>query len=315
MEVEMKRIPEYFTRACEADNSRREFLKTSASAVVGLGCLNLSLKAQPLIVNHNREDAPNTHNMMLVGTKGAFLSHLPMFVEESAGPEFDSPHRFQVILEASFTDGERNLTDVYFNDRMKNPMVKMYTLKPELFVLSHLDPKGTALKKFRGIALTRGHLERGGKSFVGDLENPPEGGAFDVNVVNVVHFHEFDPKAAKPSTLEYLLFGKSSELFLAHSITKPNDFDQIISIKTMDQPFTDEELREGRRIVFSSRGNTAKDRLKEKARDTGMLQIPGAASRSVRIEAVREFYFEEGELFLPPTFKSTAEEKKSGFQD
>ena len=90
-------------------NSRREFLKTSVNAVVGLGCLNLSLKAQPFVV---REDAPNTHNMMLVGTKGAFLSHLPMFVPEGTGPEFDSPHRFQVILEATFTDGERNLTDV-----------------------------------------------------------------------------------------------------------------------------------------------------------------------------------------------------------
>ena len=150
---------------------------------------------------------------------------------------------------------------------------------------------------------------------MGDFDNPPEGGAFDVNVVNVVHFHEFDPKAAKPATLEYLLFGKGSELFLAHLITKPNDFDQIISIKTMDHSFTDEEFREGRRIVFSNRGNTAKERLKEKVKDTGVLQIPGAASRTVRVEVVREFYFEEGELFVPPTFESTAEERKSGFQD
>ena len=290
------------------DNSRREFLKSSVNAVVGLGCLNLGF-------NRNREDAPNIHNMMLVGTKGAFLSHLPMFVDKGPGPEFDSPHRFQVILEATFTDGERNLTDVYFKDRLKNSSVKMYTLNPELFVLSHLDPKGTAIKKFRGSALIRGHLERGGKSFIGDFENPSEGGAFDVNVVNVVHFHEFDPKAAKPAKLEYLLFGKSSELFLAHLITKPNDFDQIISIKTIDQSFSDEELRQGRRIVFSNRGNTAKERLKEKATDTGALQIPGAAPRTVNVEVLREFYFEEGELFLPPIFEPTAEERRSGFQD
>jgi len=295
--------------------SRREFLKNSVNAVVGLGCLNLSLKAQPLVINRNREDAPNTHNMMLIGTKGAFLSHLPMFVDKGPGPEFDSPHRFQVILEATFTDGERNLTDVYFKDRLKNSSVKMYTLNPELFVLSHLDPKGTAIKKFRGSALIRGHLERGGKSFIGDFENPSEGGAFDVNVENVVHFHEFDPKAAKPAKLEYLLFGKSSELFLAHLITKPNDFDQIISIKTIDQSFSDEELRQGRRIVFSNRGNTAKERLKEKATDTGALQIPGAAPRTVNVEVLREFYFEEGELFLPPIFEPTAEERRSGFQD
>jgi len=298
-----------------ADNSRRQFLKTSANAVVGLGCLNLRLKASSLVINRTREDAPNTHNMMLVGTKGAFLSHLPMFVAQGSGPEFDSPHRFQVIMEATFTDGERNLTDVYFQDRVKNPTVKMYTLNPEDFVLSNLDPKGVALKKFRGSALVRGHLERGGKSFIGDFERPPEGGAFDVNVVNVVHFHEFDPGQAKPSKLEYLLFGKSSELFLAHLITKPNDFDQIISIKSTGHPFTDEELRAGMHVVFSNRGNTAKDRLKEKTKDSGVLQIPGAAPQMLQVEVIREFYFEEGELFLPPTFKSTAEEKNAGFPD
>jgi hypothetical protein len=219
-----------------------------------------------------------------------------------------------VILEATFTDGDRNLTEVYFKDRMQNPAVKMYTLNPGLFVLSHVDPNGSALKKFRSNALIRGHLERGGTSFVGDFENPPKEGAFDVNVVNVVHFREFDPNGAKPAKLEYLLFGKGSELFLAHSITKPNDFDQIISIKTPGQTFTDEDLAKGMRIEFSNRGNTSKERLKEKVKAPGQLHVPGGAPQTVSVETIREFYFEEGELFLPPTFDATPEEKKSGFQ-
>ena len=297
-----------------ADSSRRDFLKTSAHAIAGIGCLSLTSKAQPLMINPADEDAPNTHNMMLVGTKTAFLSHLPMFVNKGVGPEFDSPHRFQVILEATFTDGDRNLTEVYFKDRMKNVAVKMYTLNPGKFVLSHVDPKGSALKKFRGNALLRGHLERGGTSFIGDFENPPKEGAFDVNVVNVVHFREFDPNAAKPSKLEYLLFGKGSELFLAHLITKPNDFDQIISIKTPGQTFTDEDLAKGMHIEFSDRSNTSKERLKEKVKASGSLRIPGGTPQNVAVETVREFYFEEGELFLPPTFEATPEEKKSGFQ-
>lgn len=295
------------------NSSRRDFLKTSVTAVAGLSCFNLHLKSSAYAVNLP-EDRPNTHNMMLVGTKTAYLSHLPMFVNDGTGPKFDSPHRFQVILEATFAEGDRNLTELYFEDRVKNPSVKMYTLNPALFVLSRVDPNGAALKKFRGNALIRGHLERGGESFIGDFENPPEGGAFDVNVVNVVHFHEFDPNAVKPSKLEYLLFGKGSELFLAHLITKPNDFDQIISIKTTGQAFTDEELSKGPRIEFPTRRNTSKERLKEGARATGRLRIPGAAPRSVPVEVVKEFYFEEGELFLPPTFQPTAEEKKSGFQ-
>ena len=297
-----------------AHNSRRDFMKTSVAAVAGLSCFNLGLKAPANAVNLP-EDKPNTHNMMLVGTKTAFLSHLPMFVNEGGvGPEFDSPHRFQVILEATFTDGDRNLTEVYFKDRMKNPAVKMYTLNPREFVLSHVDPNGSALKKFRGNALIRGHLERGGTSFIGDFEPPPKGGAFDVNVVNVVHFHEFNPNAAKPSKLEYLLFGKGSELFLAHLITKPNDFDQIISIKTPGQTFTDEDLAKGMRIEFSNLGNTSRERLKEKVKALGSLHIPGGGPQTVPVETVREFYFEEGELFVPPIFDATSEEKKSGFQ-
>ena len=33
----------------------------------------------------------------------------------------------------------------------------------------------------------------------------------------------------------------------------------------------------------------------------------------IEIRALREFYFEEGELFVPPTFDSTPEESKAGF--
>jgi TAT (twin-arginine translocation) pathway signal sequence len=60
----------------EANNTRRDFLKTSATAVAGLSYLGLGLKAQPLVFNRALEDDKNTHNMMLVGTKTAYLSHL-----------------------------------------------------------------------------------------------------------------------------------------------------------------------------------------------------------------------------------------------
>ena len=296
------------------NNSRRDFLKAGATAIAGLNCLSLGLQGSARAMNRPLEDQPNTHNMMLIGTKAAFLSHLPMFVDRSSGPEFDSPHRFQVILEATFSEGGKNLTEVYFNDRIKNSAVKMYTLNPDLFVLSRVNPAGDALKTFRGNALIRGHLERGGKSFIGDFENPPTGGAFDVNVENVVHFREFDPKATKPAKLEYLLFGKGTELFLAHVITKPNDFDQIVSIKTTGPNFSDEELGKGMRVEFSASPNTSKARLKEKVKASGLFHIPGGEPRTVPVEVVREFYFEEGELFVPPTFDSTAEEKKSGFR-
>ena len=68
------------------------------------------------------------------------------------------------------------------------------------------------------------------------------------------------------------------------------------------------------RIEFSDRGNTSKERLKGKAKALGRLHIPGGLPQTIPVETVREFYFEEGELFVPPNPNATSEEKKSGFQ-
>jgi hypothetical protein len=61
--------------------------------------------------------------MLLVGEQSAFLSHLPKFDgTNEAGSEFTSPHRFQVILQASFSRGTEVLhlsgdVHVVFPDR------------------------------------------------------------------------------------------------------------------------------------------------------------------------------------------------------
>jgi hypothetical protein len=293
---------------------RREFLIEGGVAVAGLGCAALGLKNQPAFASLPPEDRPNTHNMMIVGDKTVYLSHLPMFVTDGTPPTFNSPHRFQVILEAAFTDGNRDLTAAYTSDRASHPTEKMYTLNPAQFVLSRINPSGVALKKFRGNTIFRGHLERNGQPFIGfEGDRPPVGGVFDVNVKRVVHFHQFSKQATKPAQLEYLLFGKSPELFLAHFITKPNDFDQIISVKITGQSFTDEQLGKGMHVVFAGRGNVATERMKESETADGKFQLAGESPRTISVEVLREFYFEEGELAVPPDFEPTEEEKKAGF--
>jgi len=283
-------------------NNRREFLKSSAAAVVGLGFLSAASKANNVLMSFPVVDDPATHNMLLVGEKTAYLSHLPMFVGlNDDKTDFSTPHRYQVILEAAFAEGTRNLTDVYIADRKKNPAVKMYTFNPADFVLPDLDPAGSSpLRQFRGNALVRGHLERGGTAFVGDFRRPPAGGVFDVNVVNVVHFHKFVPGAAKPTQLQYILFGKGPENFLAHFITAPPDFDQIMSVRVTGQQFTDAELSRGITVTFPGRANTSRGRLKEKVRASGTFLIGGANPKPLQVEVLREFYFEAGELSVPP---------------
>ena len=299
------------------NHNRREFLKISAGAAAGLGCLSLGLKARPLGLTHPFEDAANTHNMMVIGTRTVFLSHLPMFDEvNTERTEFTSPHRRQVILEATFAKGASDVTGIYFKDRLKNPGVKMYTLKPAEFVLGRVDPNGEAVKTFRGKGLFRGHLERDPhRVIIGAAGDDPADGSFDVNVKNVVHFHKFDPKAAKPATLEYILFGKGSETFMAHFITKPADFDQIVAVKIPGHSFTDAELGSGMHVVFSGRDNNALKRMREKEKGPGEFQLVGTAPKTLDIEVTREFYFEETELAVNPSFGQNAEERKSGFPE
>ena len=74
-------------------------------------------------MNHSHEkhkkEEPR-HNMLVVGEKGIFLSHLPMFM---------APHNLQFILDVALA-AEKN--DIYFKDRHKHRDTKIYTLEPEV---------------------------------------------------------------------------------------------------------------------------------------------------------------------------------------
>lgn len=252
----------------------------------------------------SKTDAPATHNWMLVGGQTAFLSHLPMFDHlNKSGSEYVTPHRYQVILRASFKRGESDLTQVYFADRDSHPATKMFTVSPtKEFVLPDLAAS-QSITTFDGTVF-RGHLERGGKP-ISKLAN------VTVTVDRVVHFHKFDPTAKEPGTLEYFVFGRGRELFLAHSIVKPPDFDQILSIEVAGSDLPDEALATAVRIRVPDRKNSSSDRIHEKEQVTGEI----STGAKLTIRANTELYFEEGELRMPATFDPTPEEIKAGFSD
>jgi hypothetical protein len=287
------------------NRNRREFLKNSVAAVVGAGCFGnvFNAKAQPASHSHH-QDQPNEHNMLIVGKQTVFLSHLPMF----SAPGFVSPHRYQVILEATFMKSDSNPQTVYAGDRRNNPKTKIYMLNPDKFILPDLVSSGAnpSLSRLKG-KVFRGHFEREGRKLL----------ASDVDVIvkNVVHFREFASNATPLAKLEYILFGKGNELFLAHFITKPPDFDQVLSVNVADRSFTDEELGKGLRVIFS-RPNSIAQRLREGQEAEGEIQGMGGATRPPRMKFKTgvEFYFEEGELRVPATFDPTAAEIEAGFR-
>jgi hypothetical protein len=242
----------------------------------------------------------DTHNMLVVGEKSVYLSHLPMF---------EGNHVFQLIMKATFQGAAANAQQLYAEDRRKNPQTKMYTLGPDPempFVLEELftpDPQHPKRSTFHGTVF-RGHLER--------RPHEPVLTNITVEVERVIHVHVL-PLSTKPEKLEYLLFGEGQELFLAHMISRPPDFDQILSVAMIGHEFTDEQLGSGVRVVIPGKQNAATERLDENEQALGVVQNSGAATQKINLKAGVEFYFEEGELFVPPVFGQTPEEKKAGF--
>jgi hypothetical protein len=241
------------------------------------------------------------HNMMVVGQQAIYLSHLPMF---------DSEHRFQVILEATLAKGGQSVSKVYVDDRRGHPDVRMYTLKPrDVFVLPRLfGTNPPPRRSFRG-TLFRGHLERDGVQ----LDRLT---GVEVTIKRVIYAQEIGAttQITRSDTLDYILFGAGAELFLAHRIAQPPDFDQIVGVKVSGHAFTSEELTRGVSIKIPDRGNTPDRRLRAKDKVAAQGHVTGAHMfLPLTVEVTAEFYLEEGELASPATFDQTPLEKAAGF--
>ena len=258
-------------------HGRREFLKGSVAAVFAAGYWGWPTGAV------SAEDRPSVHGMLIVGEQTVFLSHLALF---------HPPHNYQVILEGTFAKPGSDPQADYFNDR-KRTGTKIYTLEPEPFVLTRLAA-AEPLRSFKA-DIYRGHFERIKPQRA--LDAARIGEKVDVNVTRIIHFRQFEPTAAKPAQLQYLLFGKGPELFLAHVITTPPDFDHILSVKALNHQFTDGELSQGTPIVFPGKTNAVSKRIGGAAPVTGQTaRTGGAAPKTLQLQPGIEFYFEQGEL-------------------
>ena len=217
--------------------------------------------------------------MVVVGTETVFLSHLPMFM---------TPHNYQVILQADFGDARQ----VYVKDRKAHPDSLVYTLAPEPFVLPDLFPPGPGqparLATFRG-DLFRGHFEQ-----------PDEGTdeiarGVVVTVANVVLAKKFDPQAPALDRLSYVLFGAGDEVWLAHLISRPPDFDQLLSVTVSAAELSDEELAAGVPVTVPGRKNLGTERIRPRAGDPPVEAVATVAGKPVpvQIDPKVEFYFND----------------------
>jgi hypothetical protein len=228
-------------------------------------------------------DSPASHTMLVLGTGPVFLSHLPMFMK---------PHDYQVILQASFSNSGSDPQRLYLDDRKAHPKTLLYTLQPKAFVLPDLFPPSPGQPR---------HLRSFQASlFRGDFEHPDADTAeiaanVVVTVAGVVLGHKFVPGAPALDQLAYVLFGKGPELWLAHLITRPPTFDQVLSTTVAGHAFTDQELRVGVPVTVPSRKDVAAERL---GLPQGGAAVDAVASVAgvpvpIQLQPQVEFYFND----------------------
>lgn len=248
--------------AAGAAITRRSFL---GGIVAASGLLRAGhARADPPPAVHG--DRPSVHGMVLMGDRHLYLSHLPLF---------HAPHDYQVILEATLP---AKALETYRQDRAATKE-RLYTIEPERFVLPTLADASGARRSFRA-TIVRGHFERGGTEVAKDVE---------VTVARIVHFRKLDPAAERPPRLTYLLYGAGADLFLAHRLVRPPDFDQIVSVGMRGPAPAPEALRAGL-TVTADRADTWDARL-----TAGELPVT-AEGKPLRLALGAEVYAEAEEL-------------------
>jgi hypothetical protein len=236
----------------------------------------------------------DVHGQAVFGRGTIYLSHLPMFMTDPRC----HPHNFQVIMEVSLAP--RSLYD----DARETSDAQLYTLKPAIFAMDRLllpDSDPRRVRSFDG-TLYRGHFERP----IGRQEL----GAVAVTVDRILYRQAFDAGAPKSTTLDYFLFGSASEPFLAHVITAPPDFDQLLAVAFEDSQIADDRLATGVRVTIPDRPNDIHRRFRTGQRWEALTE----AGERLTLQAGPEIYIEESELEARDVFSAvpTSEEIDAG---
>ncbi|MFD4553019.1 hypothetical protein ACFWP5_01640 [Streptomyces sp. NPDC058469] len=138
------------------------------------------------------------HGFVLLGTDTVYAVHTPTFT---------APCDFQAALRVTLD------TDTYRTARKRYGTSALFTVSPRTLLLEDLEP---------------------GASFPADLYFGRFGrdgellGETRIEIEERVYFGHVGEPPAGPLALRYVLFGRE-QLYLAHALTGPPDFDQILT--------------------------------------------------------------------------------------
>ena len=146
-----------------------------------------------------------SHGMALFGDKdGLYASHLPLF---------RAPHDVQAVLQLRLADPRQ---DRALRARMQGTAA-LWTIEPEHFELSRLDPGSAAPLRGFGADIYSGHFERGGQRQYVRVQFVVE---------KIVYFQRLDPAMRQRAEAEYLPVGK----YLFKRLDSRPDYDHIVKL-------------------------------------------------------------------------------------
>ena len=302
--------------------SRRAALQGAALAGASLALL-AAIRPQLAAVTAAQSASPppewfgldattDRHGQVILGEGPIYLSHLPFFMFATPGHH---PHHYQTILEVSLPE---EAMESYLADKAESD-APLYTFHPTTNV-AMLDlilpaPSGAAAPSLTG-KIVRGHWERGGEPQPFGITFGVVHDAVPATVERVVYAHEFAFDPPRLEQLEYVLFGAGDRLFLAHRITAPPDFDQLLPVTIAPGTFTDEQLQSGVILSVPERANSIAERLRDGDEVAAVARHAGtgvALGTDIPIAAGREIFFEESELLEDGFLGHTQEEIDAGF--
>jgi hypothetical protein len=216
-----------------------------------------------------------THGQLMLGHSTIHLYHLPVFMTNPA----EHPHNFQVILEVAFTDAAGAARRSYLADREANP-TSLYTATPAIFAQTALAleyPGRQPLRHFDQVAVFRGHFERQSEK----IASAP------MAISRVLLFRGLAPGGQKPANPSYLLFGRGEDMFLAHLLSTPPDFDQVLAVSVEGG----DPGAAPRYLTFTDRANEMGRRLR-----VGDTESCTGEGGNFRLRVRAESYCEAGEV-------------------
>lgn len=217
---------------------------------------------------HGPGDRPSVHGMLLFGERRLYLSHLPLF---------HAPHDYQLILAADLDGGAdpRGARTRYLDDRRRT-QTAVYTFVPERFRLPDLAfQRKAGAFRFRG-EVVRGHFERGGTEIDRNVRVTPR----------VIFAEKLAPEG-KTSSDAWLLFGARDEAYVAHLVSAPPDFDQILAVEAPAE-VPDRELARGVRLTAGIPGRPLSA--------NAAVSVTFADGRTTSLKVRNQIYLETDDL-------------------